>query len=317
MLTKEALIADATIAAANIPDNVLEAIATLSQNDQKVVIGERDKELMNSYDALLEEAGFPRDKTNKEKTSDAIKRVANAAKEAKTESDSLKSKIAAVEKQISDGNTDPALKTKLADLETKLSDNANLITQLKEAKKKEIETLQSELNKAKEKNMSIRVEHEFSKALEGLSFKDEKLLSKEDRELIINAKKQNLLSKYDVEFIDDGKGGELMAFRDKATKNIVNNPANGLNPFTAKELMLNEIQSIINPGRNVTGIGKQPEGTQSQNMNFKLNAKNQVEADVQIRSYLKANGIDAQSDDFITKATELRKENNVSALPTE
>ena len=100
----------------------------------------------------------------------------------------------------------------------------------------------------------LKIDGEFAKATAGLKFKAD-----------ITAPVQSVLLQQAIAkvkgmnptFIDDGNGGKVLAFMENGSTK--RNPENNLRPFTAAELISNELKSmgVLDEGRKQTGAGSQ------------------------------------------------------------
>lgn len=232
-------------------DEQIGVITTLSDNDENTVIGKKIGELHGQYDTdVLTVSGIP--KNQGEKSYDYTKRVLAEYKAKATKADELAGKIATLdtkiaeyEEQIKSGKGNDVIVQKLKDAETLAS---KLQSQL-ETDKQNWEKEKGELS---QKISSIQLDTEFEKINAGLKFKvgfDEEVQS-----VLISNAKQTILSKYKVEWIDNGKGGKALAFRNEAG-DIIRNPENAQNPFTATELIKQQLKSVLDEGRKQTGTG--------------------------------------------------------------
>ena len=144
-------------------------------------------------------------------------------------------------------------------------------------------------------------------------------ISESLQKILLSAAKAEVLSKGTPDFVDNGNGGKTLVFRD-STGNVLNNPANNLNPYTVNELLMQtSIKDAIDIGKQQQGSGTKPITTPGGNRNATLldlsGVKNQLYADKAIEAYLLAQGITRDSEAFAEQSLQLRTENNVSQLP--
>lgn len=295
-------------------DQQLSAIAEMSQNDENAVIGSRIGALHGQYDSdILSITGIS--KKDGEKSYDYTKRVLNEYKSqisgaatlhaqlanAKTEVENLKQKIA-------EGNVDDTVKQQLKDAKTQV---AQLQKQLTD-KESEFTKVKSELEG---QIKAVHVDYAFQNATAGLKFKSG--IAESLQNILLSAAKAEVLAKGTPDFITDAAGNKTLIFRDQAG-NVLNNPANNLNPYTTQELLMQtSLKDAIDTGRQLAGVETKPiiQRTGASSVVDLSGVRTQVEADRAIEGYLLAQGITRDSEDFGIKLLELRNENNVSQLP--
>lgn len=311
MLTVEILKQNAVLS--GLTDEQLNTIATMSQNDENTVIGTKIGALHGAYDAdILKITGIT--KNNGEKSYDYAKRVLNNYKTQLGSVDTLKSQIETQKTEIT------SLKEKLASnstdetLKQQLSDAQNRVSELqKQLKTKETEFQNS--NEAHKKEVKdIQVNYAFANATSGLKFKAG--ISDELQKVLLNAAKAEILAKGAPDFIDNN-GTKVLVYRD-TNGNILNNPANSLNPYTTKELLMQtSIKDAIDTGKQQPGSGTNNiVNNKDNNSPLDLSsAKTQIEADKSIESYLLSQGITRDSEQFSEQSLQLRNDNNVAQLP--
>lgn len=295
---------------AGLSDDILAAVATMSQNDENTVIGTRIGELHGQYDAdVLGISGVA--KKNGEKSYDYVKRVLGDYKAKVETTRTLQSQLDAANTEIAD------LKAKGGDeaLQKELKDSKARVSQLQAS----LQTKEAEFTAAKaglEKQiMDAHVDYAFQAATAGLKFKDG--INDTLKSVILAAAKSEVLAKGTPELIDDGKGGKRVAFRG-ADGNLVNNPKNGLAPYTVEELtMETSIKDAISAAPVRTGGGTGPTVVTRPDLPLDLSgAKSQVEADDMISNYLlTVKGLTRDSVEFGNESLKIRNEANVSALP--
>lgn len=311
MLTVEILKQNAVLS--GLTDEQLNTIATMSQNDENTVIGTKIGALHGAYDAdILKITGIA--KNSGEKSYDYAKRVLNNYKTQLGSVDTLNSQIATQKAEIT------SLKEKLASnstdetLKQQLSDAQNRVSELqKQLKTKETEFQNS--NEAHKKEVrDIQVNYAFANATSGLKFKAG--ISDELQKVLLNAAKAEILAKGAPDFIENN-GTKVLVYRD-TNGNILNNPANSLNPYTTKELLMQtSIKDAIDTGKQQPGSGTNNiVNNKDNNSPLDLSsAKTQIEADKSIESYLLSQGITRDSEQFSEQSLQLRNDNNVAQLP--
>lgn len=311
MLTVEILRQSAALS--GLTDEQFNTIATMSQNDENTVIGTKIGALHGAYDAdILKITGIS--KNNGEKSYDYAKRVLNNYKTQIDSVDTLKSQIKTQKTEIT------SLKEKLANnstdetLKQQLSDAQNRVSELqKQLKAKETEFQNS--NEAHKKEVKdIQVNYAFADATSGLKFKAG--ISDELQKVLLNAAKTEILAKGTPDFIDNN-GTKVLIYRDN-NGNILNNPANSLNPYTTKELLMQtSIKDAIDTGIQQPGSGTNNiVNNKGNNITLDLSsAKTQIEADKSIENYLLSRGITRDSEQFSEQSLQLRNDNNIAQLP--
>jgi hypothetical protein len=295
-------------------DDQHKAIAAMSENDENTVIGAKIGALHGQYDTdILGITGIV--KNQGEKSYDYAKRVLNTYKSqiastatiqtqlanAKTEIETLKSKLASnsgdeqLKQQLKDA------KALAAQLQQQLTDKTNELTTVNQKHEEEIK--------------SIYVDNAFSEAVSGLKFKAG--ITDGIKAVLLQAAKAEVLAKGKPDFVETN-GVKNLVFRD-AAGNVMNNPANNLNPFTVKELLLQtSIKDVIDSGRQQTGAGTTGGGSGSGSGATILDlttAKTQIEADKLIEAHLLSSGLTRDSIEFAEQSMKLRTDNNVGSLP--
>lgn len=308
MLTVEILKQNTKLS--GLSDEQLNAIATMSQNDENTVIGARIGELHGQYDAdVLSVSGIT--KKSGEKSYDYVKRVLGDYKAKLDASKTLQSQLDAAKAQVEElkaKGTDEATKQELKDAKTR-------VEQLKaslQAKETEFATAKADLEK---QVMNAHVDYAFQAATAGLKFKDG--ISESLKSVILSAAKNEVLAKGAPELIDDGKGGKRLALRG-ADGNLVNNPKNGLAPYTIQELVMEtSLKDAISTAPVHGGGGTGPTPPTDPNLPLDLSgAKTQLEADNMIENYLlTVKGLTRDKAEFGEESLRLRNEAKVAELP--
>ena len=308
MLTVEILRQNTKLS--GLSDEQLNAIATMSQNDENTVIGARIGELHGQYDAdVLGVSGIA--KKSGEKSYDYVKRVLGDYKTKLDASKTLQSQLDAAKAQVEElkaKGTDEAIKQELKDAKTR-------VEQLKaslQAKETEFTTAKADLEK---QVMNAHVDYAFQAATSGLKFKDG--ISESLKSVILSAAKNEVLAKGTPELIDDGKGGKRLALRG-ADGNLVNNPKNGLAPYTIQELVMEtSLKDAISTAPVHGGGGTGPTPPADPNLPLDLSgAKTQLEADNMIENYLlTVKGLTRDKAEFGEESLRLRNDAKVAELP--
>lgn len=310
-LTPEVIKANAELA--TLSEAQLAAIATLSVNDENQVINTKIGELHGRYDEDVK-AVTGIEKKQGEKSYDYVKRVLGdfkakigGATELQNKITGYETEIANLKQQISEGKGDEVIRQQLKDAQTEL---ATLKTQYDTDK-------QAWANKEKEFSQqitSIQVDAQFEKAVAGLKFKAG--YPEGVQKTLIKSTKDAILSQYKPDWVEaDGK--KIMVFRD-AKGEILRNKSNGLNPYTAQELISEQLKEVLDPGKKTTGTGTEDPGkggVDTIEIVDIAGAKTQVQADEIIVKYLMQNGETRGSASFAEKQKKLREENGVNKLP--
>ena len=297
---------------ATLSDDQMTAIATLSANDEAVVISSKIGELHGRYDLDVKEVtGI--EKAQGEKSYDYVKRVLGDFKskvggsaELQTKITGYEQKISTLEKAISEGKGNEAMVQKLRDTESQL---AQLNTQYSTDK----QVWEREKGEFSSQITAIQVDTQFEKAIAGLKFKAG--YPEEIQNTLLQSTKNSILGQYKADWVEaDGK--KVMVFRDSKGE-IARNQSNGLNPFTAQELIKNSLKGVLDEGRAQEGGGtKSPGGNGGAIEIVSISgAKTQLEADELIVKYLLQKGELRGSASFGENQAKLRKDNGVDKLP--
>lgn len=307
-LTEALLRANAGLA--TLTDEQVQAIVELSRNDENTVIGTKIGELHGRYDAdVLAITGL--EKNQGEKSYDYVKRIlgdykqkAETSQSLNTTITSLKEEIEGYKKTIAEGKGNEEIAKQLKDAQKQLADTKNLL----EAKNNDWQDKYNVLSKQYQDSL---VDAEFNQALSAIKIKS--VYPESVQQTLIDAAKRTVLAKAKPEWVEsDGK--KSLVFRD-ASGEIMTNKQNKLNPFTAGELLLDELKDVIEVNPKKTGTGtNNHQGGGSQTLDL-TGITNQVDADEAISKHLMQNGYTRGSQEFSSKAQELRRENQVEKLP--
>lgn len=309
MLTKEILLANSTLA--GLSAEQLEAIATLSQNDEAAVIAKKTSEIYGGLDAdILVASGV--EKSGGEKTYDYAKRVIGALKKSVDGAKGNADKIAALE----------AEKAKLqAELEKgggeELQKQLNQTqTDLKSVMEK-YNTLKADYDKAQSdfaaKLLNTRLDADLAGAAKGLKIKSG--IPSAAAEILMKQAFAKLKASR-PEYIENADGTQSLIFKD-ADGAVMRNPNNTLNPYTAAELLrkeLGEMGVLENRQGKGTGTNTDPNPAPAGVIDIS-GAKNQREAYEIIDKALIAQGKVAGSRAYQDAMDAAWKENNIVTLP--
>lgn len=311
MLTQE--IIKQQNALASLTDEQVNAIVTLSQNDESAVIGQRIGELYRQLDATIaRETGVERN--GDEKTYLYLERAAKALAERAKNADGLTKQVetlakekSKLEKAIAEGTGGEEAKKALSQAQKDLAAVTKQFTELKA----DYDNVKAQHEK---ELFGIKVENEISAATAGLKFKADFPASVTS---VILSQAIQKVKGMNPEFIDDGKGGKTLAFKDE-TGAVRRNPENQLNPYTAGELLTKELKEmgVLDEGRKVTGTGtKPPTGAMGSTSVDVSGARTRSEANEIITQQLMQQGLVNGSEAFQAALDQAWKDNNISALP--
>lgn len=310
-LTPEVIKANESLA--TLTDAQLAAISTLSVNDEQTVLGTKIGELHGLYDRDVKEVtGI--EKNQGEKSYDYVKRVlgdfrskVGGSTELQTKVTQYETEIQTLKAQIADGKGNEAMKQQLTDAQSQL---AALRTQY-ETDKQTWGTREKEFS---QQITGIQVDTQFDKAVAGLKFKAG--YPEGVQRTLLKSTKDGILNQYKPDWVEvDGQ--KVMVFRD-AKGEILRNKNNALNPYTARELISEQLKEVIDPGKKITGTGTEEPGKNTRDTIEIVDiagAKTQVQADEIIVKYLMQNGETRGSVSFAEKQRKLREDNGVNKLP--
>ncbi|MDR2084337.1 MAG: hypothetical protein LBP67_05020 [Bacteroidales bacterium] len=250
MLTEEVLRANKALE--ELAPEAISTIVEMSKNDENNVIAAKTREIYNRIDGDLKTSGIEKNHPE-EKTYDYAKRVIETLKSKSENSQELSSKIAMLEEEkarlenvIKTSGSDEETKTLLSNTKAELDQTKNLFNALNEEKQKLEETHKKEL-------FGLKVEFEISEAEKAMKYKKE-IPEAAKKELV-----RQVISKvkgYNPDFIDNGEGGKQLVFRTNEGATM-NNPENGLKPYSVSEILAKELEiiGILDKGRVVKGAG--------------------------------------------------------------
>lgn len=287
----------------------VEALVTLSTNDEATQLGNKIGELHGRYDAdILSVTGIA--KNQGEKSYDYTKRVLGeyiaklkSFDNAAAEISQLKKDKTELEAKLVASGGDAAVKQKLKDAEDKL-------TALQKAYDDDKNAFEIEKAQLISATHLVKVENKLDAALAGLKFKA--AIPETVKAILIKNAKADLLSTASPEFSDTGE----LIFRDKAGA-IMNNPGNKLSPYTATELLTKSLADAIEVVKTQPGAGSGPTKTPLTGATTVdiSSARTQVEADELIQKHLLDNGMLKTDPAFGTEQNKLRTELEVGKLP--
>lgn len=285
------------------------AIATMSEADEQTVIDTRIGQLHGQYEAdVLATTGIQ--KNSGEKAYEYNKRVLSALKQnadkvatMETELNTAKADLAKAQKALEDGSQDATLKQQLKDAKTRAE---GLETQLSELKA----TSAAEKVQLKQQYDGARINMAIDNAMSGYKFKDG--ITEPLQKALMAQAKAEVLSRGKAEIDDNG----TVIFRN-ADGTVLTNSKNALKPYTISELLA---ESSIKDALQLTSGGgggtREPGAGGGTGTGISIvGARTQVEADEMIAKALMTQGLTADSNEYHEKFAEIRKAQNVSALP--
>ena len=306
-LTADVIKANADLS--NLTDAQLAAITTLSANEENQVINTKIGELHGRYDEDVKSVtGI--EKSSGEKTYDYVKRVLADLKTKSAGAPDLQSyenEIATLKSQIANVKGDEAIRQQLKDAQAELST-------LKAQYDVDKQNWGSKEKEFTNKITGIEIDSNFEKAVAGLKFRAG--YPESVQRTLLSSAKSAILGAYKPDWVE-ADGQRIMVFRDKNGE-ILRNKSNSLNPYTADELISEQLKEVIDNGRIITGVGTQGQGNGQSGSAEVFNiagAKTQVEADEIIVKYLMQIGETRGSGSFAEKQKKLRQENGVDKLP--
>lgn len=311
MITQEMLAADAALS--GLTEEQQNAILLMSKNDEEQVIGNRFREVYNQLDATIAKAtGVPRN--GDEKTYLYLERAATILADKAKGVDALQEQVDALTKER-DTLQKAVEKGGDAELRKQLGQaNADLA-----AVRQEYDKLKGDFDKLNTTHaaelLNMQIDSVMQSAKAGLKFKAEFPQAAVDTLL---SQALSTVKGMSPEFVDDGKGGKRLVFKGQGGE-IVRNPENHLEPFTAEELLRKELRAmgILDEGRQQQGGGTKPPqsgGGEGTVVDLSV-ARTQKEADDIIHNQLNAQGLVRGSKAYQDAYQQAWKENNISSLP--
>ena len=311
-LTSELLKANA--ATAGLTDEQVNAIVTMSRNDEDSVIGQKTGEIYGGLDAdILAASGIAKNGT--EKTYDYAKRVIGEIKGQAGQVGDLQSQVQTLTAEktrlegiIAKGGADAETKRQLAQAQ---ADLGNVTKQYNDLKS-QYDTAKTDFDK---KLFDFRLSGDLNTASAGLKFKAD--LPKTATEVLL-AQAIAKVKGMNPEYVDNGAGGQSLVFMENGA--VKRNPNNALNPFTAAELLTATLKEmgVLDEGRKQTGAGSQftpPGGGGSDTTVDLAGVTTQSQAYDAITKALLAQGKLIGSKEFEEAMQKAWKENNIKSLP--
>lgn len=296
-------------------DEQMTAIATLSQNDEDAVIGKRFGEVYRQLDDIIQKStGVQRN--GDEKTYLYLERAAKelsgkaeqAGEYAKQLADMQKEKNR-LEKVIADGGADGETKKLLSQAQKDLADVTKQYVSLKADYDKQVDKHAAEI-------IGIRIDNELALAKAGIMFKKD--LPKAVTDVLLNQAVAKVKA-MNPEYVNDGNGGKVLAFLG-ADGAVMRNAENGLKPYTAQELVLQDLKAmgVIDEGVKRAGTGTTPPAHEAGKGGEPVSvsgARTQTEATDIITEMLLKRGLVNGSREFQENFNKAWEDNNIKALP--
>lgn len=314
MITREMLTGDTALG--TLTDEQINAIVTLSRNDEEAVIGARFREVYNQLDeTIARTTGIARNGDEKtylymERAALALAAKANSVEGLQTKVNELTRERDRLKKAVEDGVADEQLKKQLTQAQADL-----------ENVRQQYDTLKAETDQMKAQHaqelLGLQVDNEIRGAMGGIKFKAE--FPQAVTDTILNQAITKIKG-LNPEFVDDGQGGKKLVFND-ANGAMMRNPDNRLEPYTAGELLAKELKQmgVLDEGRKQQGGGTHPQGGGgggAQTVDITM-AKTQTEAQEIIHTQLMQRGLVNGSAEYQEAMTQAWKDNNVSSLPVQ
>ena len=307
MLTKEILRQNAAFA--ELSDDVLSQIEQMSRNDEETVIGKRIGEIHQQYDkTIFETTGIARN--GDEKSYKYLERAAKALREKVQNADSLNDKIATrekdkeeLQKKITEGGGE--------ELQAVNAELAKTKKQYNELKKQ----MDEREGEYKKQLFDVQVGFDMSQAVSGLKLRAD--IPEAAARVLVESAVNKVKTSYNPEYVETN-GVKKLVFKDENGVTL-NNPQNNLEPYTAKELLQNELKTmgILDEGRRQTGGGTHGgSGGSGGGSSVDISgAKTQVEANDLIKIALNKQGLVYGSSEYQQAFDKAWVDNNITQLP--
>lgn len=296
MLTRETLIANEALK--GLTEEQITTIATLSENDEASVIGNRFGEVYRQLDATIEKAtGIKRN--GDEKTYLYLERATKEYTGKYADYDALKGKVSDLEAKIAKGG-DEATKEQLENARKELATTKEQFNTLKASFDSERENHEKALN-------DYKIDNEIARAMEGIRLKagfSDTVLSTLKAQAIANVKAKN-------PSFEEREGKERLIFHDE-NGSPLNNAENKLNPYTTSELLTKEFDAMdILDKKPAKGAG----GKQTTSVSSSIGATTKEEATEMINKMLFDKGISKSDLRFQGEFDKLWEDYKVDELP--
>lgn len=313
MITREMLTSDTVLG--SLSEEQVNAIVTLSRNDEEAVIGARFREVYNQLDeTIANSTGIARN--GDEKTYLYLERAAKQLAAKANSVDGLNVRITELTKErdrlkkaVEEGTADEALRRQLQSAQADL-----------ENVRSQYNTLKDETDQLKQKHaqelLGLQIDNELRNSMGGIKFKADLPQALTDAVLAQTIEKVKGMN---PQFIDDGKGGKKLAFMGEDGEPL-RNPDNRLEIYTAGEMLTKELKTlgVLDEGRQQQGGGTKPLQNQGGNGGSVVDitgARTQVEAQEAIAKQLMQRGLVNGSAEFQKAMDDAWRDYNVASLP--
>lgn len=313
MITREMLTSDTVLG--SLSEEQVNAIVTLSRNDEEAVIGARFREVYNQLDeTIANSTGIARN--GDEKTYLYLERAAKQLAAKANSVDGLNVRITELTKErdrlkkaVEEGTADEALRRQLQSAQADL-----------ENVRSQYNTLKDETDQLKQKHaqelLGLQIDNELRNSMGGIKFKADLPQALTDAVLAQTIEKVKGMN---PQFIDDGKGGKKLAFMGEDGEPL-RNPDNRLEIYTAGEMLTKELKTlgVLDEGRQQQGGGTKPLQNQGGNGGAAVDitgARTQVEAQEAIAKQLMQRGLVNGSAEFQKAMDDAWRDYNVASLP--
>lgn len=314
MITREMLTGDTVLG--SLSEEQMNAIVTLSKNDEEAVIGARFREVYNQLDeTIANSTGIARN--GDEKTYLYLERAAKQLAAKANSVDGLNVRIGELtrerdrlKKAVEEGTADEALRKQLQSAQADLENVRNQYNTLKD------ETDQLKQQHAQEL-LGLQIDNELRNSMGGIKFKADLPQALTDSVLAQTIQKVKGMN---PQFIDDGNGGKKLAFMGQDGEPL-RNPDNRLEIYTAAEMLTKELKAlgVLDEGRRQLGGGTETfshNGSGSGGTVVDITgARTQVEAQEVIAKQLMQRGLVNGSAEFQKEMDKAWKDYNIAALP--
>ena len=251
--------------------------------------------------------------TESEKKSSAAKKL----EEQITEKDD---QIKLLNEQVKKGGGDEALKKQISSLEEERDNLKKEVSDVKDSYKKAEEDYAKMLSDRDQKSLTTDLSMRYAKALSNpdnaIKFLD--TIPEATRKRELKHVEAAVLQRGKPEYIDDGNGNMTLVFKNE-DGTVLKNKSKGLDPYTAEDLYLEELQQsgILAKGKKAAGTGTGAgKGKGGNDFSVDISeAKTQTQAIEIIHRGVLENGISKVSPNFNIEVQRIAKENDVFDLP--
>ena len=302
----------------------LSLIATLSENDENAIIGQKTKDIHDKYDLDIKTL-TGKEKPNNVKSYEHMKTVIGeyikTANESGTVQSSLNGKITSLKaekadllKKIGDGEGNEALRGQIATLTQSITDKNTELSTVKSTFEKERGDFELKIKNQGNESLRYQVDHSIGQYLidEKVQFIESPLL----KETLANRKELFLLSLKPERKKDEITGKEIIIYRDDKGDVLINQ-SNAFKPYTAGELYLDKVKDLVKEGRSQGGGGTGSGGSGGTPTNLDMSGvTTQFQASEVVTNHLLQNeGLTKTDKRFSERQIEINKEFEVNKMP--